>query len=880
MVGVMVRFDRPCRRAGAAVSYFREHLRVGDYLSEKGQIEMTWFGAGAERLGLSGTCELTALERLCAGQHPATGDKLGVRDKGAGRRVCYFGQISAPKDVSIALHVGGDRRIEAWWQEAVQETLREIEGVTATRVRRGGVNEDRITGNMVTAVVTHDTSRALDPQLHTHLCVMNLTFDPAEKRWKGLQPYGYLRNQGYFREVCYHRLAHRMREAGYDLEPQQGIGFTIRGFPERLRSEFSERRRKILETARERGATTQDALQTITSETRAAKRHTTAADLRASWEARAGADLAVIKEVIEGTKQRPPRPPPISPVEAVEFAEAHVFERRSVVGTRDLLREALAYGRGSVALSEVRSALEDRVRSGALRVAGDEIASRNALRDEEEFLGWANAGREACAVLGRTAPVGSLSEDQWQAVTGMLSSQSRVMILAGDAGTGKTTCLKALVAGIEQAGAKVFGCAPSSGAAEVLRQELTPQADTLQQLLVNETLQRAVRDRVLLADEAGLISARQMRDLCRLAAANGNRVILVGDVKQHSSVEAGDALRCLQKFAEVPVFRLTQIRRQRSPRYREAVAQLARGDAFAAFNHFARLGAVKENPDENALLRLAANDYVMRAQLKESCLAISPVWSEIHAFTDEVRRQLRSSGLLQDGDRRVSTIFSLQWTKAQMRDLRNYQPGQVLVFHRSSGAYAKGERLTVIGRDDQSLTVQFEDGGRVWFSPRHARGFDVGIVRDVDVAPGDRLLIRANEKSAHLRNGDLVEVVSFTDKGGILLRDGRVIPPAFREFSHGYATTSHAAQGKTVDHGILLMGEAGIAAANLKQAYVSNSRFRESQTIYTTDRREARAAMMTPGDRKLAREMSPGFEQAAAVAAPIPTPRPMVGPKI
>jgi conjugative relaxase-like TrwC/TraI family protein len=321
------------------VSYFREHLRVGDYLSEKGQIEMTWFGAGAERLGLSGTCELTALERLCAGQHPATGDKLGVRDKGAGRRVCYFGQISAPKDVSIALHVGGDRRIEAWWREAVQETLLEIEAVTATRVRRGGVNEDRITGNMVTAVVTHDTSRALDPQLHTHLCVMNLTFDPVEKRWKGLQPYGYLRNQGYFREVCYHRLAQRMREAGYDLEPQQGIGFTIRGFPERLRFEFSERRRKILETARERGATTQDALQTITSETRAAKRHTTAADLRASWEARAGADLAVIKEVIEATKQRPPRPPPISPPTGSTRPEARAPAKAAI---RPYPKEAMA----------------------------------------------------------------------------------------------------------------------------------------------------------------------------------------------------------------------------------------------------------------------------------------------------------------------------------------------------------------------------------------------------------------------------------------------------------------------------------------------------------------------------------------------------------
>ena len=182
----MVRFDRPCVRVDGAVNYFRQHLRVGDYLSEEGQAEMVWFGQGAAELGLVGGCQLDALARLCAGQHPVSGKKLGVRDKGANRRVCYFGQISAPKDVSIALLVGGDRRIEAWWKEAVLDTLQEIEAVTATRVRRGGANADRVTGNMVAAVVTHDTSRALDPQLHTHVCILNVTFDPEESRWKGV----------------------------------------------------------------------------------------------------------------------------------------------------------------------------------------------------------------------------------------------------------------------------------------------------------------------------------------------------------------------------------------------------------------------------------------------------------------------------------------------------------------------------------------------------------------------------------------------------------------------------------------------------------------------------------------------------------------------
>ncbi|OAM87136.1 conjugal transfer protein [Termitidicoccus mucosus] len=859
----MVRFDKPCIRVDAAVSYFRQHLRVGDYLTEEGQAEMVWFGQGAARLGLNGVCQLEALERLCAGQHPATGERLGVRDKGSKRRVCYFGQISAPKDVSIALLVGGDRRIEAWWQEAVQETLQEVEAVTATRVRRGGVNADRVTGNMMAAVVTHDSSRALDPQLHTHMCILNVTFDPAEQRWKGVQPYGYLRHQGYFREVCYNRLAQRMREGGYELERQPGIGFTIRGFPERLRTEFSERRTEILAAARERGAATQDELQAITAETRAAKTHATSASLRTGWEARAGDDLAVVRTVIAGTMGKPVPPPEMSADEALTATTDHVFERKSVVASRDLLREALIYGRGVVPLADLRAALKQQVASGVLREAEEEIAATAALQAEEEFIAWANAGRTSCGALG-TLPTGAeLSEEQRQTVEGMLGCNSRVMILAGDAGTGKTNSLKSVVAGIEQAGGRVFGCAPSSGAADVLRQELTTHADTLQQLLVNESLQRATRDRVLLVDEAGLISVKQMRDLCWLAAANGNRVILIGDIKQHSSVEAGDALRCLQKFAQVPVFRLTQIRRQRSPQYRRAVALLAKGDAFGAFNHFSRLGAVKEIPQEDVLFQTAASAYVAHVRRAESCLAISPVWKEIHAFTDIVRGQLREAGLLQGDGRHLSTVFSLQWTKAQMRDARNYQPGQVLLFHRSSGSYAKGDQLTVVRRDGAVLLLRFEDGGEAWFSPCHNRGFDVGIRREIEVAAGDRLLIRANQKTARLRNGDLVEVAGFAPDGSITLRDGRSIPSLFREFSHGYATTSHAAQGKTVDHGILLLGRAGILAADLKQAYVSNSRFRESQEIYVADQRAAREAMMESGDRKLVLEMPPPTNRAS-----------------
>src|ERR1700722_5783300 len=279
----MVRFDRPCHSVKGALNYFSEHMGKGDYLTQGGESPMMWVGLGAERLGLRGEVQMEHFAQLCAGKHPATGEKLTVREK-ANRRVCYFAQMSVPKDVSIALLVGGDKRIEQWWQEAVQETLREIEAVVETRVRVGGKKEEnRITGNMVAAVVTHDASRALDPQLHTHLCVMNATYDPVEKRWKGVQPSNFYRYQSFFREVSYNKLAQRMRVGGYELEPSEKIGFDIKGFPEAARKQFSKRRSEILERASQLGVSDQDSLQAITSKTRADKRKVSAAELRSAW---------------------------------------------------------------------------------------------------------------------------------------------------------------------------------------------------------------------------------------------------------------------------------------------------------------------------------------------------------------------------------------------------------------------------------------------------------------------------------------------------------------------------------------------------------------------------------------------------------------------
>jgi conjugative relaxase-like TrwC/TraI family protein len=852
----MVRFDKPCLHVGAAINYFRVHMVKRDYLSQHGQRELTWVGEGSKQLGLSGQVREAEFARLCEGKHPVTGEKLGVRQPGPIKRVCYFGQISPPKDVSIAHLVGGDDRIAVWWNEVVTETVQEMEAATAARIRKGGIeDQDRFTNKMVAAIVTHDASRALDPQLHTHICIMNITYDDVEQQWKSVQPEGYYQHQGYFREVCYNKLAERMVEAGYEIERARKIGFHIKGFPSALRDQFSKRHEEIERVADTLGVTSQDGKQRIAGDTRDEKVNIEPEELRRQWLEASGAHLDDIHRIIADANGQRRTLERITVGNAFDLAQAHVFERHSVIDQRALLREALVYGRGDIPLAALRDEIEIRIAKGDLIRKGQQIVSRETLAMEREYLNWVLTYKRRHGDFGKVSNLDpELTAEQRQAVRKILFNRDQVIIFQGKAGTGKTRTLREIIKGIEKAGHDVFACAPTSGATEVLRKDLTPTADTLQQLLINEGLQRRLRNKVIIVDEAGLISTQQMRDLCRIARENNNRLLLTGDIGQHSSVQAGDALRALQTYGNVATARLTTIRRQ-LPIFREAISLLGDKKAYRAFEEFLRLGMVKEVPDPKMLMQMAVEDYVTTIGQKKSCLVISPVWSDIHRFTAQLRPQLKAAGVLAEEDRAVTTYHSYQWEEASRQDYRHYQKGDVLAFHKESGGFRKGEYVTFEDRQGKKIIVHDEEGRRFAFDPAEVGGFDVGLSRSVSISTGERLLIRANLKEHRLFNGNIVEVAGVNEDGTIVLTDERTIPPQFRQFSHGYATTSHAAQGKTINRGIVLMAGEGIQAANLRQAYVSHSRFEESHVTYTTDSRAAMDAMATPADRTLAIEV-------------------------
>ena len=259
----------------------------------------------------------------------------------------------------------------------------------------------------------------------------------------------------------------------------------------------------------------------------------------------------------------------------------------------------------------------------------------------------------------------------------------------------------------------------------------------------------------------------------------------------------------------------------------------------------------------------------MTVDPRKSVLVVAATHEEIGRVTHSIRKDLKQTGALGSGET-LQQHISLQWTEAQKKDIANYQPGQVLVFHRSSHGIEKHEALTVIGAGGDSLRVRNERGEDVSVNLTQGRSFSVHERRNIDVASGDKLLLMGNRKEEGFlaTNGELVTVRSV-DRGIVSLEDGRSLPANYREFTHGYAVTAHRSQGKTVDKVI-------ISADAMKQElfYVAASRGREDIAIITSDvnrlGESVGASLARPSAMELVSQIARTFEPPKLSAGHVP----------
>jgi ATP-dependent exoDNAse (exonuclease V) alpha subunit len=445
--------------------------------------------------------------------------------------------------------------------------------------------------------------------------------------------------------------------------------------------------------------------------------------------------------------------------------------------------------------------------------------------------------------------------------------------------TFKTTVLASIREGAEKSGYTVEGFAPTSRAAGQLR-EAGIDATTLQSFLArgaNHPSANLEMRHLYMLDESSLASTRQMRSF--LDKLNpSDRVLVIGDTSQHQGVDAGKPFEQMRD-AGMRTSQLDRIMRQKDPELLKAVEQLANNNTRQGIDMLASQGRISEIPDRQERIVAIAKDYAANPQ---NTIIVSPDNRSRQQINEAIRAELLRRGVLAEDGKLLRTLsHRSDMTGADRTWAARYNIGDVLQY--TSGSKSEGiERdgfatVRVVDGRANALTVELANGARVTYDPRRLRGVNVFREVEREFATGDRIQATTPNKELGLANRDLGTITEIKD-GQISVRmDGKkehVItfdPSAFRQFDHGYAVTSHSAQGLTAGRVLAHFDtDSSYSLINTRLAYVAISRASDDARLYTNNAETLGQRLATDISKTTAldfRTPTPANEVQQAVAA-------------
>ena len=584
-------------------------------------------------------------------------------------------------------------------------------------------------------------------------------------------------------------------------------------------------------------------------------------------------DGVAVSAGVNPTPPRSPAPAELSQepergvLEAVARAVAHVAERRTAIPEAEIRAVALGHAPGRYTLAEVDGAIARLVSGGELieaerRGMDRAFVTDRAVKAERQVLASMRAGRGKGAALASADAVEArlgasrLTKGQREAVRTVLLSDDLTVGVQGHAGSGKTTMLREVKALLGDR--TIQGLAPSAAAARVLAREADIPSRTLQHFLTRfndlSDPDRLARGReeyggaVLAVDEASMIDTVRMEALLRIARdLEVARVALVGDTAQLRGVDAGEPFRLLQK-AGMATATMDEVLRQRDPELRATVGLAREGEPGAAI---AALGnRVREAPRDELGIEAGRRWLALAPEQRADTLILAPTHAIRRQANEAVREGLSEEGVLRGRTLAVDRLVNRRLTRALAADIRSYEPGDTVVFHRNVFGCRANDVCTVTGHDDGRVVLAHAEGERRFRpSGNAARYLGLYDTERIELRAGDQIRWTRNRKAPPVRgrhpqapdlvNGGEAEIVEIGYER-VRFRDGErefglvLTDPQLRHLDHAYCSTVHSAQGRTARAAIAVLDAGGWVDREL--FHVELSRVSEEFLLLTDDR--------------------------------------------
>ncbi len=778
---------QPLAHSKEAVKYYTE------YCIEGGEKPGVWYGGGAHALSdpslpgssLNGATVMPlAMERLAQGFSPS-GTAL-VQNAGEEHAMGVDFTFSAPKSVSIVWATANEKTkeiVENAHNEAAKVALDYLEHQSGhSRAGKGG--KIKVKAENIFALFQHSSSRAGDPQLHTHAIMFNVAYC-EDSKFRTLQYSHYYKRKMAAGALYKAELAHRLKTAGFELRRTKH-SFEIKGVSQKLIDFRSTRSKEIEKLAEQSGLDRSSASIFAKQKYNFITRNKYDKDSRVDFETwrREHKEMGLSSAKIEGMRSSTF----IYKGQSKRFRKnlikatgREIIDQRSTFPAYVYLRKMAERSIGKLSTGDIFQSSFHGMMSDLIRLQktydDNVLTTKWKYQEEDEtvrmFKRRIGENRHSIKLhvvqkiikeenerhsklLGKEV---KLSPDQLQTVVATATNTDGISLISGVAGSGKTFALQYLEKIYEQTGHKLTALAPTHKAAQTIERDVKINATTVHSFLYKNSVQN--RKQILVVDEAAMLASKYYNRIFRKAEKMGCKVLLIGDTKQVQPVEAGQMFGTLQNKFDGS--ELSTVRRQSDPEEAKTILGIREGKVDETFQFYEKKGYLHVETDQN-----------------EAEASILKRWKEFRSSNPQ------------------KTSLILATTNL------------------------------VVGRLNEKIRSHLKAEGALGKSYFFKRGR-----AEFEVARGDRLIFTENRKAKGIINSDIVEVV---DVNSIFISvkkdDGTLIkfnPASFSGFKYGYAVTSNKSQSMTVDKAFVVVD------GNLmdrERFYVSLSRGRADNEIF------------------------------------------------